>query len=256
MRSSPEAPHSGTLHDMKLIAYPLSGPLPDIRPARATRDWIDALPEQYGYRCLPLNIASMHGWEVLCPTRVTAVWDGGGGTEAIRVTAEEQHALVPASHFGSGVLTFHVAVLFRTPPGINLMVTGPLNHPKHGIAGLSGIIETDWSPYPFTMNWKFTAPGVPVTWEKGEPYAALVPLQRDLIESLEPEVRELESDAETAAQYRHWATSRSQFNDELRTPGSGAAQERWQKGYYRGRQPDGSDGPPYHQTKIRPKPFK
>ena len=150
---------------MTLIAYPLSGALPDIRPARPTRDWIDALPEQYGYRCLPLNIASMHGWEVCCPVRVSAVWDGGTGLEAITVTADEAHPLLPASHFGSGVLTFHVAALFRTPPGVNLMVTGPLNHPKHGIMGLSGIIETDWSPYPFTMNWEITAAGVPVTYK-------------------------------------------------------------------------------------------
>ena len=240
---------------MTLIAYPLSGAMPDIRPARPTRDWIDALPEQYGYRCLPLNIASMHGWEVCCPVRVTAVWDGGTGVDAITVTADEPHPLLPASHFGSGVLTFHVAALFRTPPGVNLMVTGPLNHPKHGILGLSGIIETDWSPYPFTMNWRFTAPGVPVTWEKGEPFAHLMPIQRGLVESLEPEVRDLDSDPETAAQYRTWAAARSQFNADLQTPGSTAAQERWQKGYYRGKRPDGGDGPPDHEIKVRAKPF-
>ena len=153
------------------------------------------------------------------------------------------------------MLTFHVAALFRTPPGVNLMVSGPLNHPKHGIMGLSGIIETDWSPYPFTMNWKFTAAGVPVTWEKGEPFAHLMPIQRGLVESLTPEVRDLDSDPETAAQYRAWAASRSQFNSDLQTPGSVAAQERWQKGYYRGKQPDGSDGPPGHEIKVRAKPF-
>lgn len=240
---------------MSLVAYPLSGVMPAIRPARPTRDWIDALPDQYGYRCLPLNMASMHGWEILCPVRVTAVWDGGTGTEAITVTEDAPHPLLPASHFGAGILTFHVAVLFRTPPGINLMVTGPVNHPKHGIAGLSGIIETDWSPYPFTMNWKFTAPDTPVTWETGEPFATLMPIQRTLIESLEPEVRDLDSDPELAARYRLWAGSRAQFNEDLQSPGSEAAQARWQKGYYRGRQPDGGDGPPDHQTKVRPKPF-
>ena len=240
---------------MKLIAHPLSGVMPDIRPARATRDWIDALPDQYGYRCLPLNIASMHGWEVCAPCRVSAVWTGGKGIDAITVTAEESHPLLPASHFGSGILTFHIGVLFRTPPGINLMVTGPINHPKHGIHGLSGVIETDWSPYPFTMNWKFTAPDTEVVWEKGEPYATLIPVQRGLVDSLEPEVRDLDSDPELAAQYRAWAESRSQFNADLKDPTSAAVAERWQKGYYRGLRPDGADGCPEHQTKVRPKPF-
>ena len=41
------------------------------------------------------------------------------------------------------------------------MVQGPINRPKDGIAALPGIIETDWSPYSFTMNWMFTRPGTP-----------------------------------------------------------------------------------------------
>ena len=43
--------------------------------------------------------------------------------------------------------------------GWNTFVTGPMNGIKDGIAPLSGVIETDWSPYSFTMNWRFTRPG-------------------------------------------------------------------------------------------------
>lgn len=240
---------------MTLIAYPLSGPPPRIRPATAMRDWIDTMPEQFAYRCLPLNIASQYGWEVLCPARFTAEWDGGTGLDAIRVQVDGDTHLAPASHFGHGVLTFHLAALFRTAPGVNLYVTGPANHPKDGVAPLSGIIETDWSPYPFTMNWKFTSGGLAVTWEKDEPFALLFPVQRGLLESMEPEFRDLDSDPELAAQFRHWAESRAQFNDSLNDPQSTAVKERWQKGYYRGLMPDGRDGPPEHQTKVRAKPF-
>jgi hypothetical protein len=34
------------------------------------------------------------------------------------------------SHFGSGILTWNVPYLFRTPPGYNLLVRGPANWPK------------------------------------------------------------------------------------------------------------------------------
>ena len=34
---------------------------------------------------------------------------------------------------------------------------------------LVGLIETDWLPFPFTMNWVFTRPGR-VRLEKGEPF--------------------------------------------------------------------------------------
>ncbi len=240
---------------MKLIAYPLSGAMPAIRPATAARDWIDALPEQYGYRCLPLNIASQMGWEVLSPCRVTAVWDGGPGTGAIRIDADGGHHLAPASHFGHGVLTFHIGALLRTPPGIDLFVGGPINRPKDGIAPLAGVIETDWSPYPFTMNWMFTTAEMEVTWEEGEPFAQLFPIPRGLVEDLEPEVRQLDDDPELARQHRLWADARARFNEDLGDPDSIAAKERWQKGYYRGLMPDGADGIPDHRTKLRARPF-
>ena len=46
---------------------------------------------------------------------------------------------------------------------------------KDGIHPLDGIIETDWAVATFTMNWKFTCVGVPVTFKKGEPIAMFFP---------------------------------------------------------------------------------
>jgi Family of unknown function (DUF6065) len=96
---------------------------------------------------------------------------------------------VPAvSHFGHGILTFHIPCLFRTEPGIDLLVQGPVNRPKDAIAPLSGIVETDWAPYTFTMNWQFTRPGIAVRFEKGEPFCHVWPLQRGALQTVEPEV--------------------------------------------------------------------
>ena len=127
---------------MKLICYPTSGIAPRIRPGPAAREWMDRAPESFAYRCLPLTIANAHGWEVLSPCAFTAVWTGGVGKEAVRIEADAPERLRPISHFGSGILTFHVPALFRTEPGVNLWVTGPVNRPKDGIAPLSGVIET------------------------------------------------------------------------------------------------------------------
>src|SRR5579862_1123907 len=103
---------------MELIAYLRSGWAPLIRPAPATRPWMDATPESFAYRCLPLNIANAHGWEILSPYGFEAIWNGGTGPEAVTIAVDpgpDAH-LVPVSLFGQGVVTFHMEAIFRTPP--------------------------------------------------------------------------------------------------------------------------------------------
>lgn len=244
-----------TADDPRIIAYPTSGALPDIRPARPTREWMDALPDKFAYRCLPLNMANALGWEIGAPCGFTALWDGGDRPDAIQVLGPPGAHGLPVSHFGHGVLTFHVTVLLRTPPGVNLLATGPLNHPKDGISPLAGVVETDWSPYAFTMNWKFTAAHAPVSWAAGEPFVQLIPLPRGLAESLTPETRQMDDDPELAAQHRAWAASRLDFNAALDRRDDAARRQGWQKDYFRGRAPDGTDGAEDHQTKTRSRPF-
>jgi hypothetical protein len=43
---------------MKLTLFTLGGPPPLIRPEPVERDWMDASPQRFAYRCLPLNIAT------------------------------------------------------------------------------------------------------------------------------------------------------------------------------------------------------
>jgi hypothetical protein len=152
---------------MDLICYLHPGWAPYIRPAPATRAWMDATPESFAYRCLPLNIANAHGWEFLSSCGFEAVWDGGGGIEAvtIRLDGDPPATGVPVSLFGQGMLTFHVEGILRTPPGWDLWISGSPNRPKDAIQPLSAVVETDWSPFTFTMNWKFTRPNQPIRFE-------------------------------------------------------------------------------------------
>jgi hypothetical protein len=241
---------------VKLIAYVPPGDHVDIRPAPVEREWMEETDQRYAYRCLPLNIANAFGWEILCPSGFTAVWDGGKGIPALQVHPDGGAPAPAVSHFMQGILTFHVRCLFRTEPGYDLMVQGPINRPKDGIAPLPGVIETDWAPYPFTMNWIFTHPGVTVRFEQGEPYCHIFPIKRDEIETFAPELRDMSEDAELAAQYESWKARRAQFNEDLKAPGSEAQALRWQKHYYRGVDVHGRDAPVEdHRTRLRLKPF-
>jgi hypothetical protein len=237
-----------------LVCYALAEGAPAMRPAPHTRAWMDATPDGFAYRCLPLAIANAHAWEVLNPIAFEAKWDGSprGG---IVITSPDGRRPPATDHFGSGILTFHVNALFRTSPGTNLWVMGPTNQPKHGIAPLTAVVETDWSPATFTMNWKFTAPDVTVRFEEGEPYCAFFPVPRGTLDRIEPRIESIEAGGRDFDEYADWSDARGRFLKELNIEGTEAHERGWEKAYFQGRHPDGRRGPQDHQTKLRLKPF-
>jgi len=243
---------------MKLEAFLLfEGSSFEIRPAPVEREWMDNSHQRYAYRCLPLNIANGHGWEILCPDGFSAIWMGGDDKEAIRITPDTGTTAPAVSHFGHGIVTFHIPVLMRTDPGIDLMVQGPINRPKDGIYPLSGIVESDWLPFTFTMNWVFTRSRVSVRFEKGEPFCHLFPLRRGEVEQVEPRLSQLSSHPELKRQHDEWAEKRSQFNADLSQPDSQAVREGWQKHYYKGKDTTGQyQAVAGHRTRLRVKHFE
>jgi len=241
----------------RLTAYVIDGHELHIRPAPVERQWMNNTDQRFAYRCLPLNIANAHGWEILCATAFSAIWDGRANRDAIHIrTRPHGTASQATSHFGSGVLTFHIPCLFRTDPAIDLFITGPLNQPKDGIAPLSGIVETDWAPYTFTMNWKFTRSNQRVHFEAGEAFCHVFPLARGVLESVTPDIRKLSEEPDLECEFKAWSEGRSHFNADLANPDSKAVQEKWQKAYFRGVGPSGSPGPDGHRSRLRLQPFK
>ena len=142
--------------------YRVRKPAVELRPGRPERAWMDATDQRFAYRCLPLTIANSFGWELILPADVTAEWNGGAGLPDLSVTVDGAawgNGKLAASHFGHGVLTFHTGYLFRTDPGVGLLVRGAPNWAMGEIHPLEAIVETDWLPFSFTMNWQFINPG-------------------------------------------------------------------------------------------------
>ena len=236
---------------MKLTAYVADGHRIDVRPAPLERGWMNATDQRFAYRCLPLNIANAHGWEILCPSGFIAAWDGGTGKQAIEIFPDAGTSRAPAvSHFAHGILTFHVPCVFQTEAGFDLMVQGPINRPKDGIAPLTGIIETDWAPYSFTMNWVFTRPGATIRFEKDEPYCHVFPVRRGQLEAFAPQVRPMSENPGLQSEHDAWKRRRGQFIDDLQRENSAARDEGWQRSYFRG----AGDNVP--STRLRLKDFE
>lgn len=247
------------------------------------REWMDATYERSAYHCLPLLLANQAGWLILSPTTCRVRWDGRaelGAVEIQRLGTEMQDCgcpgppdctlgvishhhvahqerpdyVWPMSHFGQGIVTWTLPYLFRTPPGYNLLVRGPANCAKDGIAPLEGLVETDWTPATFTMNWKITRLGAWITFTAGEPICMVVPQRRGELEEFAPQLRPLAEEPELDAANAQWCESRDRFNDARREPESAAATQGWEKHYFRGVAPDGTVATE-HQTRLRLREF-
>ena len=245
---------------LDLIGYVRDDWTPFIRPAEPGRSWMDETPDAFAYRCLPLDHRQCPWLGDPQPVRLRGALerrpDRSMRSGSALDPGTDATASCPVSLFGHGVLTFHVEGLFRTPPGWNLWVGGPPNGRRTASPPLTGVIETDWSPFTFTMNWRFTRPGHAIRFDRGEPFCFFFPVERGAVERFDPSLVALRDAPEVEAQFEAWRESRLSFHEKMATDRPAAPSESWQKSYYRGANPEGTDGCPDHQQKVRPRPFR
>jgi len=232
-----------------LTCYRVGDAAMDIIPGRSARDWMDETNQRFAYRCIPLSIANASGWEIVLPFSFSAVWNGGPRPDDITIVQHGASDLV-CSHFGHGILTFHTGWLFRTSPGWALWCRGAPNHLYDGIVPLEGVVETDWLPFPFTMNWRFTTPGA-VRFETGEAVCFVTLLPHGALDAVSPRIRMIADEPTLQAEHDSWSRSRTDFNARLAANESGAVQEGWQKTYIRGGAAPGRQASAYHRSKRK-----
>ncbi len=227
----------------------------ELVPARGDRTWMDDTPDRFAYRCLPLSMANSTGWELLNPIGFSATWNGSIRQDGITLQSHnpaetDKLQRLALSHFGSGVLTFHTGWLFHTPPGWAMQARGAPNWIKDGIQALDGLVETDWLPFPFTMNWKFTRPGT-VSFEVGEPLCYILPLPHGLYNDIQPLTTAVGNNPELYQQYQAWGTSRASFLQKLEDNDESTRKQGWQRFYMHGKDADGLKVGTTHLTKRK-----
>jgi hypothetical protein len=217
-------------------------------------------PDHFPYRCLPLATANSLGWDILNPVTVVARWNGGPGKADLTVRSASGKGHCACSHFGIGVLTFTMGHLFRTSPGVAMLVLPPVNFRLRGATGLIGYVETDWLPATFTYNYLLDRPGEDVVFEAGMPICRILPYPRGWVTSFDCRLLDVSERPEIEADHRRWERARSDFNRELSVPGSEAASQKWQRDYFLGGGDKGTTGlwpkAAGHETRIRCPPFQ
>lgn len=213
-----------------------------IRQGVRERKWMDETEDKYAYRCLPLTIANQNGYEIATTKQIKLIWNGGNALDDIYIETGAQG--IVSSHFGYGIVTFHLNLLVRTPKDVNMHVGGLPNSPKRGITPLEGIVETDWNPATFTMNWKITEPYKEIIFDPFEPFCFIYPIERKYVEKFRAVIRPLDGNEEELKRHNEWAESRGSFNENN-------GKRDWQKHYFQGIYNDQSKCPIDHQTKIK-----
>lgn len=204
-----------------------------VQAASPKRDWMDEY--KHMYRCLPMTIANQNGWVINLPCNVYVTWFGGMDRTSMHFWVDPEYN-VPNQwvkcHFIGGVVTFEFDFLIHTTHKTNMIVRGAPNVFVDGAHPLEGVVETDWLPYTFTMNWKVTRTNQVVHFKKGMPICFIQPVPHNYSETFDFEIDYLENNSSLNEKYHEWNRQRMAFSEQRKL---GDEKREWQRDYFEGR---------------------
>jgi hypothetical protein len=155
--------------------YKDEGPVANIEPLSAKRDWMEATFDKHAYRCLPVTLTNQLGWAISFPEDITFMWDGQISTsgEHVKVLAGEKYIQTGR---GQATVSFETGLVFRTPENYSLLTYNVPNMFMEGVAPYTTIISSSFFEGPLPVAWKVTKPFVPITIKAGQPIAAVFPI--------------------------------------------------------------------------------
>jgi hypothetical protein len=155
------------------------------------------------------------------------------------------------SNFARGIVTFIIDYIFQTEPGWEMIATGPANSFKDGAAPLTGLIETDWLAYPFSMNWQLTRPGT-IRFEEDEPFCCVFPVAKGAVSGAAVEIRDITDNPELNNRHLEHRRAREDLYRRRDSGDPEAIKQAWLRHYFLGRHADGSTaGAENHESRLR-----
>ena len=204
----------------------------EIVPLKIHRDWMSETDEKYAYKCLPLNIANQYGWFVPSPFDFKVSWYGGSGPDDVKIFGiPEQYSGIVSSYFGHATFTINLDFIVKTPEKYSLYIRGMPNRGYQILNPLDAIVETDWLPFTFTYNFKFTDAGV-VEFKKGDPLFSFFPIKRNTVENFKIISQSIQKDWQLLGDFLEYKNTREKHVRERYLDGY-----KFQKFYLDGRGP-------------------
>lgn len=155
--------------------YKDDGPVANIEPLSAKRDWMEATFDKHAYRCLPVTLTNQLGWAISFPEDITFMWDGQISTsgEHVKVLSGEKYVQTGR---GQATVSFETGLVFRTPENYSLLTYNVPNMFMEGVSPYTTIISSSFFEGPLPVAWKVTKAFVPITIKANQPIAAVFPI--------------------------------------------------------------------------------
>lgn len=184
-------------------------------PSSKKREWMDQPDLSYSYYCGPLVAANQLGYNIIYQNETEVIWNGGTEYSDIKINHVKQgeHFCTCDVHFEIDILTFNFPLLFQTPPGWGLLVSGPANNPIEGLYPLEGLVETNWLPFTFTMNFKIMEKNKLIKIKQYTPICRVLPYPLNLNEKTTLSFFDLQDNKKLALDYNAWGEARDKFNE-------------------------------------------
>jgi len=170
--------------------YKDNGPVANIEPLSAKRDWMEATFDKHAYRCLPVTLTNQLGWAISFPEDITFMWDGQISTsgEHIKVLAGEKYIQTGR---GQATVSFETGLVFRTPENYSLLTYNVPNMFMEGVSPYTTIISSSFFEGPLPVAWKITKAFVPITIKANQPVAAVFPISLTNIQGSTLTIRDI-----------------------------------------------------------------
>jgi len=223
-----------------------------VAKASSKREWMDQTDSKFAYRCLPLSIANSHGYVFSLKKPVQFMWNGKNTVSDITIKTNPDNMI--SSIFGNGIITIHLDYIVTTDKGDNIVITGPHNQIFPGMHHLTGIYESDWAPFSFTMNYKITHPEQLITITPNQPICQIYPIPRNYIEEDITTIKHISENPQLESNYQQFSDSRGKFLSDHE--GNKESLRYWQKTYFKGEFIDGTKCPFDHKTKLNLPPIE
>ena len=196
---------------LKLIKTTQNPPV--IKQSRLKRDWMDDTYNKHAYRCLPLSVANVNGWEMQLQQDVVVEWEGGNNVPKVLEGEifEGRPIVIPSI---IGIISFTTGWVIGTEKGYDTMIGGSPNYFIDGAAPLTASIPSSWWPDEFNMNWKITKIGEPVIFPKGMPFMFFNIYKNDLLESCKIEVSNMWDNPDLMSSRQSYGDAKAKKNRE------------------------------------------